>query len=229
MNEYRNTAGLEPGAVDAVLWDVGGVFSPSPFDRLDAWAVETGQESQAVKAALFGPYDRDTDHPWHRLERGEMGLRDCLAEVVREAKVQGVTLDPENPLSFLTAPVDSDEQDRAFMLELARELHAAGTPQAIVTNNVVEFAEMWRSAYDVDNVFDVVIDSSVVGIRKPDPAIYSLALEQLGSVAPDRAVFLDDVASNLTGAAELGLYGILVEADGNPAASEVRRLMAAPD
>ena len=86
---------------------------------------------------------------------------------------------------------------------------------------------MWRSLVPIDELFDVVIDSSEVGMRKPSRAIYELTLERLGGVAPDEAVFLDDVASNVEGAQAAGLHGIVVDDPPNRAIDELDELLAA--
>lgn len=70
--------------LEAVLWDFGGVFSPSPFSALAALGREKGLEEGHYFEAIFGPYDGDTDHPWHRLERGEIDFVSA-----REAIMQG--------------------------------------------------------------------------------------------------------------------------------------------
>ncbi len=77
----------------------------------------------------------------------------------------------------------------------------------------------------LDELFDVVVDSSAVGMRKPDPAIFTHTLDLLGGVAPDRAVFLDDVESNLVGARRAGLRTILVGDPPGPALTELDRLL----
>ena len=79
-----------------------------------------------------------------------------------------------------------------------------------MTNNLVEFRDSWRSLVPVDDLFDVVLDSSEIGIRKPDPRIFEQALLALGECPPDRAVFLDDYVGNVDAARALGLHAILV-------------------
>ena len=84
----------------------------------------------------------------------------------------------------------------------------------------------WRSMLPVDELFDAVIDSAHVGMRKPDPRIFALALHQLGGIAPDKAVFLDDFHGNVAAAERIGLRGILVEDDFRPALEALRALLA---
>ena len=101
-------------------------------------------------------------------------------------------------------------------------LRADGYRTALVTNNVREGSATWRAMIPVDDLFDVVVDSSAVGMRKPDPAIFTHTLDLLGGIAPDRAVFLDDVEGNLVGARLAGLHTILVERPARPRAGRAR-------
>ena len=100
-----------------------------------------------------------------------------------------------------------------------------GFATALVTNNVREGSDKWRAMIPVDELFDVVVDSSAVGMRKPNPAIYRHTLELLGSVEPASAVFLDDVESNLVGARAAGLAAILVGDPPDPALVELDQLL----
>jgi putative hydrolase of the HAD superfamily len=97
-------------------------------------------------------------------------------------------------------------------VERARAIRASGVRTALVTNNVVEFGEGWRSLVPVDELFDVVVDSCHAGVRKPDPRIYRLALDALDA-EPDKAVFLDDHPANVAAAEALGMQGIVVGQD----------------
>ena len=97
----------------------------------------------------------------------------------------------------LTADVRPDEEMRAAVAEF----HAQGIRTALVSNS-------WRAEdYDLDDLFDVIVLSGELGIRKPDPAIYVLAAERVG-VAPDRCVFVDDLGGNLKPAKALGMTTI---------------------
>jgi putative hydrolase of the HAD superfamily len=156
----------------------------------------------------MGPYDRDTDHPWHRLERGEISLADARTALLVLATERGLEGDPMLHLARLGGV---DEQ-RPAMVERVRTLRAEGVQTALVTNNVAEFGEGWRAMIPVDELFDVIVDSCRAGCRKPDPAIFRVALDALGVAASD-AVFLDDFAGNVAAAASLGIRGILVGED----------------
>ena len=102
---------------------------------------------------------------------------------------------------------------REEMVEVAREVRAAGLRTAIVTNNVREFGASWRAMLPIDELFDAVVDSHEIGLRKPDPRIFEHALAQLGGIPAGRSVFLDDFAGNVVAAERLGMRGILVGDD----------------
>ena len=79
--------------IEAVLWDFGGVFTPSPFAHLRDVGVEMGLPDDKVLALAFGPYGEDTDHPWHRVERGEISLDEAHDAVGAAAAAEGIELD----------------------------------------------------------------------------------------------------------------------------------------
>jgi len=104
-------------------------------------------------------------------------------------------------------------------------LRGEGYRTALLTNNVKEGSDTWRSLVPVDDLFDVVVDSSSVGMRKPDPRIFALTLERLGGIEAGRAVFLDDHPGNVEGARRAGLTAILV-ADPADAVAELDALLS---
>ena len=108
------------------------------------------------------------------------------------------------------------------------ELRAEGYKTGLVTNNVKEASGQWRAIVPVEDLFDAIVDSSEVGMRKPNPAIFLHALDLLGGVAPASAVFLDDAPGNVAGARRAGLHAILVDpADRAGAIDELDELLAA--
>jgi len=209
--------------MEAVLFDFGGVFTASPFEAMEAVGAEFGAEPARLREIVFGPYDRDTDHPWHCLERGEISVVEARQAIIDRASEQGlVDFDPFRVL--LKLKVDEGGA-RSVVVARARKLRAEGYRTALVTNNVREFSRGWRSLIPVDELFDEVIDSSREGVRKPDPTIFHLALERLGGVPPDRCVFLDDFEGNLAAARALGILSVLVESDPSGAIAELDRLL----
>lgn len=196
------------GEIDAVLFDFGGVFTVSPFAAAREAGAQAGLGLDVALELCFGPAGADTDHPWHRLERGELPLRDAHAALLAMAAERGVGIDPFQLLSGLAR----EDTQREGVVARARAVKASGVRTALVTNNVAEFGETWRSMVPVDELFEVVVDSCKVGIRKPDPRIYTNALDALG-VPAGRAAFLDDHPPNVAAAEALGMRGIVVGDD----------------
>jgi epoxide hydrolase-like predicted phosphatase len=218
-------SGAMPRPFDAILFDFGGVFTPSPFGAVRAFASELGADPERVLGLVFGPYDEDTDHPWHRLERGEIPLVEAREGIRALAREHALELDL---FHVLRALAESGRPGvREVVVERTRALRAEGYRTALVTNNAAEFAASWRPLLPLAELFDAVVDSSEVGLRKPDPRIYHHALERLGGVVPARAIFLDDWAGNVEAARRLGLHGVVVGEDPGPALDELARLLAA--
>jgi epoxide hydrolase-like predicted phosphatase len=211
-----------PDTITAVLFDFGGVFTPSPFSVVRAAALELGVSEDVAIELCFGPYAEDGDHPWHRLERGEVRLDVAYQELLALASAAGVEIDVFQVLGKL----GREDDDRVVMVERVRTLRGAGYRTALVTNNIAEFGDGWRQLIPVDELFEVVVDSSQVGLRKPDPRIFRLALEQLGGVRPEQAVFLDDFEAHVAGARQLGMHGIVVGDDRAEALARLDVLLA---
>jgi epoxide hydrolase-like predicted phosphatase len=199
--------------ISAVLFDLTGVLTTSPWPHLIAAA---GGNVELI----VGPYHEDGDHPWHRLERGEIGFAEWFQAVSALAEEAGVALDL-TPLAALR-----DEMVvYPLVVDRVRDLRRSGYKTALVTNNVREGSNMWRSLLPVDELFDVVIDSSEVGVRKPNRAIFELALAQLDVSDPASAVFLDDLDSNVAAARAVGLHAILVGEPPDAALDELDLLL----
>jgi epoxide hydrolase-like predicted phosphatase len=212
---------------DAVLFDFGGVFMDSPFAHAEDAAARLGIPFDQLSAVVFGTYDSDDDHPWHRLERGEVPLEEARAEIVDISRRAGLPdLDPIDVLSSM----GSGGAPRDFMTDLVRDIRAAGMKTGLVTNNVAEFAVFWRNVVPLDELFDDVIDSSAVGVRKPNSAIFALACERL-AIEPGRALFIDDYQGNVAGAERAGLSavccGYTVET-AQAAVAQVRQMLTLP-
>lgn len=204
----------------AVLFDFGGVFTQSPFEAVRLAGDDIGADPELVLAVLFGDYDQDNDHPWHRLERGEIPFDDARTEIIALATDRGLDFDPFSAFArFGTGGAMADA-----MVARTRQLRVDGIRTAMITNNVREFGDGWRSLIPVDELFEVVIDSSHVGVRKPDPAIFELALDALDVTAAE-CLFLDDFRGNIDAAEALGIRGILVGADRHAAIEELDALL----
>jgi putative hydrolase of the HAD superfamily len=207
--------------IEAVLFDFGGVFVGSPFDVIRHGGASLGHDPETVIEAVFGRYDEDNDHPWHRLERGELSLVEAREQLMARAAEQGMDLDP---FQVLAATVTNDGAQTEFV-ERTRQLRADGYRTALITNNIAEFRDGWRSLVPVDELFEVVVDSCEVGMRKPNPRMFLLATELLGGIAPEHCVFLDDFAGNVRAAEALGMKGIVVGLDRSAAIGALDRIL----
>jgi putative hydrolase of the HAD superfamily len=199
--------------IKAVLFDFAGVLTSSP------WIAMTAAGGGNLEL-LIGSYEEDTDHPWHQVERGEMAITDWMAAVTETGRAQGIEVD-FSPLAAMLGEMTLHH----LVIDRVRSLRDEGYRLGLVTNNVREGSATWRAMLPVDELFDVVVDSSEVGMRKPNPAIFHHTLDALGGVAPAEAVVLDDSPGNVEGAKRAGLHAILVD-DPETAIAELDDLLA---
>jgi len=180
-----------PEKVTAVIFDVGGVLAhPAP-----------GQFSEE----FFGGRDADSDHPWHRLERGELTVAQAMPLLLRPATGgAGTTGGPGGALP--PRPPRPYTLDEDYVV-LAEQLAEAGIRLALCTNTPRETAPLWQALYPWADVFEVIVRSCDVGARKPDTRMVRAALEQLGT-APEETLFVDDLPANRESAGSLGVFTI---------------------
>jgi putative hydrolase of the HAD superfamily len=215
--------------IEAVIFDYGGVISQSPFRRMAEYEQALGLEPGTL-SELFGygpmvpePLDGEpyTNH-WHLLEVGAIDLPTYATWVTeRTAAVFGDRID-------LAARMGNGLGSMAIhwmVVHRVRELREAGYRLAICTNNIAAYRDTWQLQFPVE-WFDVVVDSSEVGVRKPEPAIYQLTCDLLG-VAPDRCAFVDDLPANVAAAEALGMAGVLVGDDPWVALAELDEVLTA--
>ncbi len=200
-------------AIEAVIFDYGGVLSTTPFAGIAEFERKMGYPDKSLAQLLFGkgaspqgPTDAIPDHDWHLLETGRLTLDEFHERLVaRSEAALGRPLELGVYARFLR---DLGVGVHWMMVHRVRELRADGYRTAILTNNVREWGRYWKGSIPLE-LFDVVVDSCDVGLRKPDPAIYRLTCERLG-VAPEAAVFLDDTRRHVESARQVGLQAILV-------------------
>lgn len=220
-------APIDPRRVRAAVFDLGGVLLEGGPREVVAFGTRVGLDAgtwDRLRRELFG-----NSSPWARLERGLIAFDDFVAELSRRVEAAGGTITPELAVSFMgdRAPMSQAARLRHDMIEAVRGLHEV-MPTALLTNNVREWRDGWRNVLDVDALFDIVIDSSEVGARKPDPEIYHATRERL-DVDHQAIFFIDDIGQNLKAARALGWQTFLFE---EPEAAiaiidEVRRAHAA--
>jgi putative hydrolase of the HAD superfamily len=186
----------------AVLWDFGGVLSSSPFDAFERYERERGLPA----GFLRGVNATDPDsNAWARLERNELDLDSFDIAFASESRALGHEVGGREMLGLLAGEL------RPEMFRAVRRCREAGLLTALLTNNVVPMGGDWMAAISdpLEELFDVVVESSKTGVRKPEPAAYELVLSEL-AVAADEVVFLDDLGINLKPARALGMATIKV-------------------
>ena len=223
------------GPVEAVIFDYGGVISERFFDELGSFEDRMGYPRGSVHRLMFGAveihgggdpvdgaYDEGPVHDFHLLEMGRLSLLDYLNGLIARAPdVIGQTLDFTAYQEFASSmPVLVQWP----MVHRIRRLRDDGMPLALLTNNVKEFGTAWRATFPVDELFPIVVDSSEVGMRKPDPAIYELTCDRL-RIRPEVAVFLDDNLDNVRAAGALGIETVLVGREPLAAIAELDALL----
>lgn len=207
--------------MDAVIFDLGGVIMKNGGPR-DFTRRYPDHDPAVVAEIVMGPHHLDTDHQWHRLERGEITMAECRALTKEMLDAAGIvaTVPPPTPsASGGTFNFQLNEEMVAFI----HDLKSAGLPIGILTNNVKEFRDMWWPLMDFDSVFDTIVDSHEVKMRKPNPAIYHLTMERIGAT-PGRTAFLDDLRANVDAANAIGMHGVWVEEDASGAIAAARAL-----
>ena len=206
--------------IEAVIFDFGGVFIESPYPLLEAMGAELGAGPGQMTESVFGSLAEDGDHPYHRLERGEIPLQQARDEILRRGRAL-YNLEVDIFQLFARMPSGVHQQ----LVDRVKGLKREGYPTAMITNNIREFATEWRSLIPVEELFDLVVDSSREGMRKPNPAIFRLTLERLGGLAPERTVFLDDSDGNVKAAKSLGMHTVHVRGDISEAIAELDALL----
>lgn len=205
-----------------MLFDLGGVVFGSPLHAIAAYEAEHGIPSGAINrhVAASAP-----DGAWHRLERGELAVGELFFEVF-DAELAG--LGHAVSSRELMRRIGEIARPRPQMLAAIARLRRAGYLVAALTNNWTEGegaqARDGLRAELLADVFDRVVESRKVGLRKPDPEIYRLACRLL-EVEPHEVVFLDDIGSNLKSARALGMITIKVD-DPDQALAELERALS---
>jgi len=197
----------------AVIFDLGGVILGSPLH-----AIARFERELRIPAGFINGVVVKTGHAgaWARLERGELPMEAFFGAFEGDCAAAGQRLSARD----LMAEIGQAAEPRPRMLEAVRRIRAHGLRAGALTNN-------WPGEDDRHDElkahFDVFVESSVVGLRKPDPRIYHHTCAEI-DVPPDRAVFLDDIGSNLKAARSLGMTTIKVD-DPDTALQELEAIL----
>jgi len=189
--------------IRAVISDFGGVLTTPLIESFLAYREESGVRFEELGKAMMRIAERDGEHPLFELEKGRITEAEFLAAIEAE-------LGEDVKLGSLRETYFAHLQPNEPMIRYMRELRDRGLRMALLTNNVREWEPHWRAKLpDIDEIFEVVVDSAFVGMRKPEPGIYQLTLERLGDGArPGQCVFVDDTEVNCEAAAALGMRAV---------------------
>jgi putative hydrolase of the HAD superfamily len=203
--------------VRAVLWDFGGVILSSPFEAFASYERQQGLPDGFLRQLNATNPDSNA---WARLERSDVDLAGFAELYEAEAAAAGHRIDAGAVLALLSGEL------RPAMVQALRRIRGEGLVQACLTNNVAEMEAARPELAEVMDIFDAVLESSKLGVRKPDPRFYDLALEAV-DVTPTEAVFLDDLGINLKPARVLGITTIKV-VDPDEALAELEEVLGFP-
>jgi epoxide hydrolase-like predicted phosphatase len=197
--------------IRAVVSDFGGVLTTPLIGSFAAFQDRTGISPRDLGAAMSQIAEREGAHPLFELEMGRITEADFLAGI-REALEPTLGHRPEMH-AFSEIYFEALELNQP-MVELMRAVKARGYRMALLTNNVREWEPLWRTMLPVDEIFELVVDSAFVGMRKPDRPIYELTVERLGGgIAAGDCLFVDDVAVNVEAARDLGMAAVHFQAN----------------
>lgn len=198
-------------AVEAVIWDFGGVFTTSPFDAFNRYERERGLPVDIIRR--INSINPDTN-AWARIERSEVDAAAFDKLFREEAKAAGHDIPGADVLALLSGDLRPAVVAAFFACKARFKV-------GCITNNaptgkgagMSSSSDKAQQIADVFAQFDHVIESSKAGVRKPDPRIYQMMCEAL-SVKPQACVYLDDLGINLKPAREMGMTTIKVVSEG---------------
>ena len=208
----------------AVLWDFGGVILSSPFEAFRRYEAEAGLPKDFIRG--LNARNPDTN-AWAKMERSEVSLPGFVELFEAEALAHGHRLDGWRVLQSISGDI------RPQMVEALRRCKAAFRV-ACITNNMkagegpgmARSPEKAKAVAEIMALFEHVVESSRVGLRKPDPLIYRHACDLLG-VAPENCIYLDDLGINLKPARAMGMRTIKV-GDPDVAIAELEAMVGMP-
>jgi putative hydrolase of the HAD superfamily len=210
--------------IRATLWDFGGVILASPFVAFSRYEEQRGLPDGFIRGLNATNHHMNA---WAHLERGDITFDEFCDRFENEARQAGAELDAREVMGLLSGEV------RPAMVEALRRCHER-LRTALLTNNFVAAGSGADERGDgtgtdhsgILSLFDVVIESSKAGVRKPDPRFYGMACDAL-AIRPDEAVFLDDLGINLKPAREMGMTTIKVT-DPDQALNELQAVVGFP-
>ena len=225
IGEFEIAEGYPKGSLLQLLFGEThyiGVEGRAVAEEVAALEQELADDVAADPDAVESEGEAADAPAWHRLERGEIDMAAYFELIVERAP------------ALLGKPIDFAAYGR-FMQSSAPGVHwqvvhrirelKGKVRLGLLTNNVKEYGEHWRATFPIDELFEVIVDSSHVGMRKPEAGIYLLACEQL-RIEPADAVFVDDNADNCAAARALGMEVVHFGEDPRVSLAELDAILA---
>ena len=197
--------------IDVVFWDLGGVLvRTEDRTKREAWEARFGMKPRQLDGMIFG---------------SEMGKKAALGQANAEDVWEWVRLQFELSHEEGELLIRDFWQGDDLDMELVGYIRGlrAQFRTGLISNAWLELREQLEDVWHIDDAFDDLVISAEVGLAKPDPAIYRLALDRLG-VQAERSIFVDDFESNIAAASEMGMRAVLFSNSGQ-ATAEVDRLI----
>ena len=206
--------------IRALISDFGGVLTTPLSAGFLAYQEEAAITLEELGKGMQAAADAYGDHPLYALERGEISEQE-FARRLAEQLHDGFDLARLRHLYFERI------EPNVPMIQLVGDLRERGLRTALLTNNVREWEPLWRAKLpELDDIFEVVVDSAFVGMRKPEPGIYHLTLERLGGgLRAEECLFVDDLEVNCEAAREQGMTAVRFE-HADQAIPELRSALA---
>jgi epoxide hydrolase-like predicted phosphatase len=189
--------------IETVLFDYSGVLTTS----LHMPTEDVPYDPEALLTEMIAALVSPDANPWHELERGEISLDAYINYAESRVPGAGVLFAVESEHNVMASLELLDDR-----IAIARELKQQGLRVGLVTNNVAEWQQFWLPRLP-GGLFEIMIDSADVGHRKPEPAMYELAMQRLGICDPSTVLFIDDFEWNVTAAVATGMVGLHCPSD----------------
>jgi putative hydrolase of the HAD superfamily len=191
--------------IKALISDFGGVLTSPLLAALERFNDTLGLTGEDFGRAMALALREHGEHPLFALERGEITEGEFNARLERALREQlGRDVDLSRMAELMMAHLHPNQELFDYYRGL-RDEH--GLRLGILTNNVREWEPLWRSKLPIDEIFEDVVDSAFVGMRKPEPEIYALALSRLG-VEAEACAFVDDTEVNVDAARQIGFHAV---------------------
>lgn len=214
-------------AAEGVLLDVGVVFFKSAWEIADDYERCRGIPTGTVEGR--GPLDREGDDQWQRYLQGQISERDYWLAFAGRAQERGAPLDGHPTLMRAMFQTSGVDPVRAEGIELVQRCRLQGKKVGILTNELMDFqGREWVESQEWFPWFEVLVDSTEFGIRKPDPRPYREAISQM-ELPPEKIVFIDDNPTYVAGGDAVGLLSILLDVREPAAAFKQAALMLGLD